>query len=180
MKRIIYPAVILLCLLLGSFTLSGAIPPQEPAESYLFAVEDEIIRLTNEKRAASGLPALVPDERLTQASRMRSSEMFRYEYFSHLRPNGDAWHTVLDETGLSGRYASENIAKGSYRGVSGGALNIICARFWQNEWENSPPHLEAIIDPNVSSIGVGFYHVVKGDFVAVYGTVMFAALQSAD
>ena len=170
-----YLTALLLCILLSSFTLSGGAPVSD-SERWLYAVESDIIRLHNEKRAELGLTKLVPDERLHLASRTRSSEMFRYDYFAHSRPNGDAWFTVLDEAGVSGYYASENIAKGSQQGGAAAAQDILCAQFWQSEWENSPPHREAIIDPGVSSIGVGFYYVETGGFVAVYGTVLFAAI----
>ena len=140
------------------------------------ALEDEILFLTNQRRVQLGLGLLAPNTTLRQAARIRSREMYYYNYFDHLRPDGTEWHTVLDLFAMPKIHASENIAKGSYIGEPGQSRNLLSAAFWQNEWENSPPHYESIIDPDVTQLGVGFYYVITDDTVEIYATALFAAL----
>ena len=145
-------------------------------EAFLSSLEDELIALTNQRRASLGLSTLTYNSTLRQAARTRSREMYSNSYFDHRRPDGAEWHTVLDLVGLPKNHACENIAKGSYVGAPGQSDNLLSAVFWQTEWENSPSHYASIVDAEVTHIGIGFYYVVTDSKVEIYATALFAKL----
>lgn len=145
-------------------------------EYYLSALEDQIISLTNKTRSAHGLSELKFNADLKMSARTRSREMFVGGYFEHKRPNGQEWYTVLSEMGLPPMHARENIAMGKYQGPVGQSGNLLSPEFWQEQWEKSESHYEAIIDPSLTDVGVGFYYVVTDDYVSAYITVMFAEM----
>ncbi len=69
--------------------------------------------LINEYRAQNGLyPLLSADFGLRQVSRIRLEEISGL--FSHQRPDGTAFSTVYDQTGLFYRSCAENLALGQY------------------------------------------------------------------
>ena len=69
---------------------------------------DEVLRLVNIERANAGLSALSTNSSLTAAANKRAEET--KASFSHTRPNGSKFSTVLQEYGVSYRTAGENIA----------------------------------------------------------------------
>src|SRR4030067_3020630 len=48
----------------------------------------EVIRLTNEKRAQNGLPALKENSLLTQAAQEKAKDMIEKDYWAHVSPEG--------------------------------------------------------------------------------------------
>ena len=62
------------------------------------AFEAEVIRIANIERRAAGLPPLELNTRLREAARIRAREL--PVLFSHNRPGGRAWHTVLTDVGV--------------------------------------------------------------------------------
>ena len=97
--------------------------------------EMEVIRLVNMQRAVEGLPPLTANAALMQGARIRAAELDTQ--FSHTRPNGTDWSTVLAEVGFT-RSAGENILAGAdspsaaisrWMGSQGHRNNIMAARY---------------------------------------------------
>lgn len=109
------------------------------------ALIDGVVELANEERAKEGLPALQTDEKLSNAAQIRAGEMI--DLFSHTRPNGDEFHSVLKEVkvDLAYTYAGENIAAGA-----------TTPEAVMSMWMNSPGHRSNILNKTFAYIGVGY------------------------
>ena len=70
----------------------------------------EVVRIVNEERARYGIGPVRHDIAYQYCADIRAEELTRH--FSHTRPNGRAWNTALEESGLSNLYMAENIAMG--------------------------------------------------------------------
>lgn len=104
----------------------------------------QVVSLVNEQRAANGLSALTLDQTLTAAAQKRAVETATS--FSHTRPDGSKFSTVLSEYGINYRYSGENIAYGQKT-----PQEVVTA------WMNSPGHRANILSSNYGKIGVGCY-----------------------
>ncbi|MBQ3565965.1 MAG: hypothetical protein IJA12_02185 [Oscillospiraceae bacterium] len=105
----------------------------------------EVLELVNQERASLGLSPLVLDVDLNKAANVRAEEAS--EVFSHTRPDGTSFATVLKDFSISYYCCGENIAAGCP------TAEVVVA-----QWINSPAHYENIIDPNYTKLGVGFYY----------------------
>ncbi len=83
------------------------------------------------------------------AANVRAKEI--KQQFSHTRPDGRSFDTVLTENGVSFRGSGENIAYGqrSPEAVMEG-------------WMNSAGHRANILNANFKNIGVGYYQDTNG------------------
>ncbi len=116
------------------------------------ATIDEIVRLTNEARKAEGLQPLKINTVLNQAAAIRVPEL-PASPAPHVRPNGDAFHTIFKETKLSVKAGGENYAIASANAFT--AEQIVTA------WMNSPSHRKNIMNAKYTQIGIG--HGVIGE-----------------
>jgi uncharacterized protein YkwD len=119
-------------------------------EDVLAGYADEIFRLTNAEREKEGLEPLERDADLENAAAIRAEEMSRE--FSHTRPDGAGFHTVLD-SGENHNYA-EN---GGY-GRTDPEDQI-------GHWMDSDGHRANILDRKgygYTSIGIGVYQAENG------------------
>ena len=105
----------------------------------------QVLKLVNQERAKGGLQPLTMSSALTAPANKRAQEI--KTKFSHTRPNGTQWSTVLDEFGVSVRTAGENLAYGynTPEAVVEG-------------WMNSPGHRANIMNANFNKIGIGVYN----------------------
>ena len=126
----------------GAIALAGEATSSEAA----LAAADAAFVLVNQKRTAAGLGALAKSEALTNAARVRASEI--EGTFSHSRPNGSAWYTV-DSSVMFG----ENLAKLYYTGES-----VVDA------WMASPTHAANIMDGNFKTVGIAIYQASNGNW----------------
>lgn len=103
----------------------------------------QVVSLVNEERAKAGLAPLTIDTKTEGAAAVRASEI--QKSFSHTRPDGRDFSTVLRENGVSYQAAGENIAYGqkSPEEVMQG-------------WMNSSGHRANILSSNFNKIGVGY------------------------
>lgn len=110
---------------------------------------DQVISLVNQERAKVGLSSLSSNQSLTNAALVRAREI--ESSFSHTRPDGSAFNTVLAQNGVSYSGAGENIAYGqqSPEQVMQG-------------WMNSEGHRANILNSSFTSIGVGHYKNAAG------------------
>ncbi len=107
---------------------------------------EQIINLVNKERRAKGLPELTADNaKLTKAANTRAVE--QAELFSHTRPDGSKWSTVLSEYGIKYGSAGENVAYGQRTPEE-----------VMNAWMNSSGHRANILSEAFNEIGVGVYY----------------------
>ena len=104
----------------------------------------QILDLVNTERAKAGLAPLTLDIQLCNAAQIRAEEQFTL--FSHSRPNGSSYRTVLDENGISYMGCGENVAYG-YRNPQA----------VMEGWMNSEGHKANILQPKFTHIGIGYY-----------------------
>lgn len=119
-------------------------PTTTPTNPSNNSYADEVLRLVNIEREKAGLSHLTTNSSLTAAANKRAQET--KTSFSHTRPNGSKFSTVLQEYGVSYRTAGENIAYGQrspQEVVSG--------------WMNSPGHRANILNGSFNKIGIGVY-----------------------
>lgn len=105
---------------------------------------EQVVALVNAERAKVNLPALTMSEDLNYAAQIRAKETV--QSFSHTRPNGSSFSSVLKENGISYRGAGENIAWGQRTPEA-----VV------NAWMNSEGHRANILNKNYTSIGVGYH-----------------------
>ncbi len=105
---------------------------------------DQVLQLVNQERAKAGLSALTTNTTLKAAADLRAQETV--QSFSHTRPNGTTFSTVLKEYGISYRTAGENIAYGQRT-----PQEVVTA------WMNSPGHRANIMNASFGKIGIGVY-----------------------
>lgn len=121
------------------------------------AYVQQVIRLVNEERAKAGLAPLTESLAVSQAAAVRAKETT--QSFSHTRPDGSGFSTVLKQNGVSFTSAGENIAYGQKS-----------PQEVMNTWMNSSGHRANILSSNYTTIGVGCYQNSNG---TLYWTQLF-------
>jgi len=107
---------------------------------------EEVVRYTNEFRAAHGLPPLTINPALNAAAQARAVDMKTHHYFAHQNPDtGEGPGEAIEAVGYVARASAENIAKGNWR--SDQAL--------VQGWIDSPGHRANLLNREVREIGVG-------------------------
>lgn len=110
---------------------------------------EQVTALVNKERAKAGLGELTLDKTIEKAAFTRAKEITRS--FSHTRPDGSNFSSVLKEHGITYRGSGENIAWGQKS-----PEEVMKA------WMNSEGHRANILNPNFKKIGVGHYQNEKG------------------
>lgn len=108
-----------------------------------------MVELVNAERAKEGLSPLSIDINVQEAAMVRAKEC--EQLFSHTRPDGSSFATALKEQNVSYKSAGENIAWGQQSPEE-----------VMNAWMNSSGHRANIMNPNFTTIGVGYYENAKG------------------
>lgn len=108
------------------------------------AFTEEVLRLVNIERAKEGLSQLTTSSSLEKAAYVRSQEIKKS--FSHTRPNGSSFSSILKEMNISYQAAGENIAYGQRTPEA-----------VMNAWMNSSGHRANIMSKNYNKLGVGCY-----------------------
>lgn len=122
--------------------------------------------LTNQERAANGLPGLRLNSKLNQAAQAKAQHMIANNYWSHNAPDGTTPWYFFDQAGYVYRNAGENLAYGFL--TSDGAVQ---------GWMDSPGHRANILG-DYKDVGFGYangenYQGNKNTvIVAMYGTLM--------
>jgi len=135
-----------------------------PAAATAAQIRD-VLRLTNNERRMNFRPALRESAALNAAAAVRAREIAQSaQTWSHTRPNGTNWSTVLAQHNVTGwAHASENLAR-----ISGGT-NPSAASRAVSSWMNSTTgHREALLRPDLTHVGHGVHR-----HVAVNGTVTY-------
>ena len=118
----------------------------------------QIIDLTNQKRAENGLPALSYNPLLAQAAAAKAANMFSENYWAHNSPSGKTPWSFITGAGYKYVYAGENLARDF-----GDANSVV------NAWMNSPSHRENLLEKNFKEIGVA---VADGKLTGVDGILV--------
>lgn len=112
-------------------------------------VPSEVVRLTNIKRAESGVSPLSLNQTLSNAAYTKGKDMIDRDYWAHVAPDGTQPWKFFKDFGYSYRYAGENLAR-----------DFSSAEDVVNAWMNSPTHKENMLNPKYKEIGIG---VTEGD-----------------
>lgn len=121
-------------------------PTTQPASSAYYNTEfaDKVIELINNERAKEGLSAVKKDTDLTRLADIRAKETVTL--FSHQRPDGSSWATILNDYNGSFRAAAENIAAGQRTPEA-----VV------KTWMDSPSHHANIMNPEYNKIAISCY-----------------------
>lgn len=112
------------------------VPGLESDEALLF-------RLINEERAKNGLPAYQLDQRLTRLARLKSEDIAKNHYFSHVSPTYGSPYEMLDDAGIDYIRAGENL---------GQAGNVYVVHY---RLMNSSGHKRNILHQYFTHVGIG-------------------------
>jgi len=135
------------------------IPSTSSVTDDIEALENEVICLVNVERAKVGLSALVKNEQLSHAARIKSEDFINNNYFAHTSPTYGTPFEMLKTLGITFTAAGENIASGQKT-----AADVM------NSWMNSSGHRANILNSTYNQIGVG---VAKENDGNTYWTQMF-------
>lgn len=127
------------------------------SQTYDSSFASQVLKIVNEERTKAGLGKLTISESLVAPANKRAQEI--KESFSHTRPNGTQWSTVLDEYNVKVQTAGENLAYG-----------YNTPEKVMEAWMNSAGHKANILGANYGHIGIGVYEV-NG---TVYCTQLFS------
>lgn len=105
----------------------------------------EFVRLTNAAREKNGLAPLSIHNTLCLAADIRVAEL-PVSPAPHLRPDGDAFYTVLADVNLTAAYCGENYAIDPTQAAT--AEQIV------NAWLNSPTHRKNILNSSFTGIAL--------------------------
>lgn len=114
-----------------------------PPVSALTADEQLMVDTINQERIAAGLNPVIADLRLTAVGRAKANDMKVNNYFSHTSPTyGSPW-AMMQQAGITVRWAGENIS--GNKSVPGSMAALM----------QSPGHKANILDPRFTHVGVG-------------------------
>ncbi len=118
------------------FGAVGQLAPDPQAEQQMF-------ELVNRERQKAGVRPLVFDDRLRDAARAHSRDMFEKGYFSHVSPTTGSPFDRLRAAGIGFQTAGENLAYAPSVDIAHDGLM------------NSPGHRANILNPAFGKIGIG-------------------------
>ena len=119
---------------------------------------EEVIKLTNQKRAEAGLAPLRHNPELSKGALSKGQHMMANDYWAHVAPDGTQPWKFFSDVSYKYRYAGENLA----RDFSNPTAAV-------NAWMASPTHKENLLSPKYKEIGIG---VVEGDLSGTDTTII--------
>lgn len=109
---------------------------------------EQLVTLTNQKRAEGGISPLRLDGRLSQAAAGKAQDMFSKNYWAHTGPDGTTPWDFIIGAGYTYNVAGENLAKNFSN--SAGVIDA---------WMNSSSHRENILRSQYEDVG---FAIVNG------------------
>ncbi|MFT8872482.1 MAG: CAP domain-containing protein [Sporolactobacillus sp.] len=144
----------------SSSSSSATTPSATAVNDAMNTFEQQVVQLVNEQRAQAGLkPLQATNDTLNKMARAKSTDMRDHNYFDHQSPTYGSPFDMMKTFGISYAYAGENIAAGQKT-----PQDVMTA------WMNSPGHRANILNPNFTTIGVGY---VSGGSYGCYWTQEF-------
>jgi len=129
---------------------SASVHPSEGMPSSIGLLnERDIIALTNNERAAFGLPPLSFNVSLETMSEFKSEDMIAKQYFAHVAPDGTDVAKLAGMANYEYLNLGENLAMGDF----------VSSKDVVEGWMNSPGHRANILSKNFTEIGVS---AIKG------------------
>ena len=107
-------------------------------------VRSRMLARANAERAASGLPPLTLDPRLSDAAQRHAEDMLQRSYYSHFSPDGRAPADRVRRSGYAARLVAENIARGPF------TVDEV-----MDNWLASQEHRRNLLHPGFTQLGVG-------------------------
>lgn len=104
----------------------------------------KVLEIINSYRKEGGLKPLELDDKLTTVACARAEELAWSGRFSHYRPNGKYFSSILKDAGINKGSAGENIGRGY------DSPEAVC-----EAWKASESHYENIMNPDFTKIGIG-------------------------
>ncbi len=157
----------------GSSSGNSAYMESVTGQNYVPEIETELIDLYNQERKKCGLNTLQYDADLQRAARIRAKEIYDNDCFSHTRPDGSEWNTVLSiEVPLNTTFAGENLAGMEYDYPE---LKHQKAEEWFKLWTDSPPHYQVMTHERPTHIGIGLYYNYENGHYVAYVCALLAA-----
>ncbi len=124
---------------------------EEPTYDEYKELIDEVAELVNEARKEHGLKPLYVVPYLNEVAEIRAIECTTQ--FAHSRKDGSSFSTVIDREVVPYSFTAENIAAGSPT-----------AEETFGQWRNSPNHWAAILNPDLTHMGIGFSYNEDTDY----------------
>lgn len=106
-------------------------------------LEQKMLEMVNQERAAAGLRPVVADPELTEVARRHSADMFARGYFAHDTPEGRTPFDRMRDANVTFLTAGENLALAPTLPVA------------HNGLMNSPGHRANILRPQFGRLGIG-------------------------
>jgi len=133
----------------GGNTSQPEIPDTNLPDNGQLSYAEQVVKLVNEERAKAGLHALQIDTEVASAALVRAKEI--QTSFSHTRPDGRKFSSVLTDANIRFTGAGENIAWGQ-----------TSPEKVMEAWMNSGGHRANILNAKFTKIGVGHLQNAAG------------------
>ena len=144
--RVLHPKILLLFIsffIFSSLFFSSNLNPWGTRiKAFAEVSVQELLNLTNQKRAENGLSQLILSQQLSSAAGKKAEDMFAKNYWAHNSPNGTTPWVFIIDSGYSYVYAGENLARGFKE-----SDDIVDA------WMASETHRANILSPRYKDIG---------------------------
>lgn len=131
------------------FTPEPLVVENDVPESFL--TEKGIIEQTNVQRVKNNLPPLIATSYLNLSADLKTEDMLKRQYFSHISPTGEGVADLVEKVAYEYVVLGENLALGNFEND----------QVLVEAWMGSLGHRENILNPNFTEIGVS---VQKGDY----------------
>lgn len=123
-------------------------------------IEDSIFAKVNELRTSLGLHTYTRSSVLDSSALIRSAEMYGALKLTHTRPNGSLYQTAMDEVGYKYSGGQENIGE-----ANNFPIDQLAQTFYDG-WLNSPSHYKAMVNPDLTEMGIALYGDINNFFAA--------------
>ncbi|MFS1519399.1 CAP domain-containing protein [Bacillus sp. SCS-151] len=145
MKKLLLITIIIIPIVF--FVKKNIIDPSaiKSIQSDIFNMEQQLINLVNMERTSHGMKPLKVDKKLSEIALIKSKDMKKNNYFSHISPTYGYFNEMLTYFGVSYQIAGENIAEGIYTPYE--VVNI---------WMTSKLNRRNILKPEFTHTGVGY------------------------
>lgn len=139
-------------------------------------IRNGFLQLVNQERAKRGVKPLSVHPSLTASAKTRSKEII--SSFSHTRPNGKPFHSVIDKSSYPYSFICENIQFTSHIGNrSYVEEDLFVSRDDQiveaytrifNNFKNSTEHYRNMINPDFLDTGIGISYKINNKGMAIF------------
>jgi Uncharacterized protein with SCP/PR1 domains len=109
----------------------------------------QVLELMNEERQKVGVSPLTMNNEISALAQIRAQEITNL--FSHTRPNGSSFYSIIVNNNLPYSNIAENIAAGQTTPQS-----------VMTSWMNSPGHKANILNPALKEVGIGCHYIDSG------------------